>query len=314
MAETDVGTDLGIPTGYLDYAAAARAAGAQPVAATDFIRNQQLTELSASLYAAYNQQYNDATGQNLPSSQRSIVMAQLMKMDPEVFGHLYQVWQATQGRGNVFTNYLDMSAYRRTTGKAANAMLTKAEANALKDFGQMTGFLDTAMYSATGGTIGSTTGGRAAAPSLSPQQAALEKQKYDLASEYLKTTGKSASDAQINQMIGMSQAQRDQFFMDQPYRNGLTLGQWQTSQSRVNKLYQSYFGRDANDQEITWANGKSDDDVMHHINESPSKISGLNVGQYSTYRQVLDKISQDQYGRPADDTIVKGFHDLLHMQ
>lgn len=146
------------------------------------------------------------------------------------------------------------------------------------------------------------------APTLSPAQQAQLAQDNAARSRYLQMTGHMPSEGQVRQMSGMNEIDFQKFLDAQPYKNGLTFGQWNAAVTRIDKYYQQYFGRKANDEEITWASGKSDDQIQTHIMESPSRVSGLNMGQYTSYKTSLDTVMQNTYGYEAPDSLIKDFH------
>jgi hypothetical protein len=150
--------------------------------------------------------------------------------------------------------------------------------------------------------------GLGTAPALTPAQQRRQSLENTVSTQYQQATGHPPSQAQINQMAGMNTIDLNKFLDAQPFKNGLTVGQWNDSVSRIDKYYQQYFGRKANDQEITWASGKSDDQIQTHIMDSPSRVSGLSMGQYTSYKGALDSVMQSNYGYQATDSLIKDFH------
>lgn len=163
------------------------------------------------------------------------------------------------------------------------------------------GFIQNLLYAATGGASG------VQAP-LTPAQQRRQALENQVAVQYQQATGHPPSQGQINQMAGMNSIDLQKFLDTQPFKNGLTVGQWSDSMGRIDKYYQQYFGRKATDEEITWASGKSDDQIQSHIMESPSRVSGLNMGQYTSYKTSLDTVMQNTYGYEAPDSLIKDFH------
>jgi hypothetical protein len=163
------------------------------------------------------------------------------------------------------------------------------------------GYLQNLLYTATGGVSG-------AQAALTPAQRRRQSLEDSVANQFQQTTGRVPTQAEINQMASMNSIDLQKFLDAQPYKNGLTVGQWTDAMGRITKYYQQYFGRKPTDQEITWASGKSDDQIQEHIMQSPSRVSGLNMGQYTSYKSALDTVMQNTYGYEAPDSLIKDFH------
>lgn len=219
-------------------------------------------------------QYANATG-------REITPAQSQQMYRVIAGLPPTTQQAILAAGG--TDYL--------AGSSSNVKSLLSAIQPLQDF----------LYGTSSGVAGS-------APALTPEQARQQSLKNSIASQYQSIFGKAPSDAQVNSMMGMNARDQQNYLNNQQYKMGLTYGQWTVAEGNINKQYMQYFGRNATDEEVAWANGKSVDDIQSHIMDSPSRVDGLKMGQYMNYKQALDDESTKQFGYAAPDEMIKAFH------
>lgn len=146
------------------------------------------------------------------------------------------------------------------------------------------------------------------AAELSPAQRRQQAQDNSNSGYWRSVLGREPSPALLSQMRGMSDEDIANLARKQTYKNGLTLGQWQDAEKSIGGLYQQYFGRAANDQEITWAAGKTSDQITEHIMDSDSRIAGIKMRQFVSFKDALDKVSMANYGMEAPDHLIKDFN------
>lgn len=222
------------------------------------------------------EQYANATGKEMTSAQQQQMYRVINSLPPTT-------QQALLAAGG--TDYL--------AGGSTNVSRILGQIQPLQNF----------IYGASGGAAGSQ-----ATPTLTPAQQAQLSAENNARSTYLSIFGRMPDDGTVKRMAGMNASDMQNFMNTQPYKMGLNYGQWTVSQGNINKLYMQYFGRNADDNEVVWANGKSVDDITAHIMDSPSRVDGLNMGKYLHYKDALDQEATKQFGYAAPDEMIKAFH------
>lgn len=90
----------------------------------------------------------------------------------------------------------------------------------------------------------------------------------------------------------------------QPYR-GMTYGTYQDTLQNIGSMWQQTFGTQPDDKAIRYAAGKSQQDIQTWVNGLPSKLApDINVGRYNALSQLVDTVSNQFFGGPADPSMV----------
>jgi hypothetical protein len=144
-----------------------------------------------------------------------------------------------------------------------------------------------------------TAGGLAAQEAKS--QATITHSRLDA---YFQAFGSLPDAATVAKWSSMNQVQFQDFLDAQPYKLGMNKKQYDAAAGQISSAWQSAFGVPASDATIAWARGKSQQQVTDFINSQPSRVKGMNVGQFNGIQQSGDKISQDLWGHPMDDHLV----------
>lgn len=145
-------------------------------------------------------------------------------------------------------------------------------------------------------------------PTTTPAEEEAHTEQLQAISAFYNNFGRQPDSAEMQALMGMSSEAQQNYMRGLQYKNGLTLGQWQDAETSIGNLYMQYFGRKPTDQEITWAAGKTADQIQEHILNSNSRVTGLTMGQYASYKTALDTVSQNTFGYEAPDSLIKAFH------
>ncbi len=206
---------------------------------------------------------------------------------------------ALQQQAYRIINQLPSTVQQEILAAGGTDYLAGGTTNVSKLLGSI-GPLQNFLYGASGGAAGSQI--------LTPAQSRAQTLQNQLASQYQSIFGHEPSASQLSAMSTMNNSDLTNYLNNQQYKMGLTYGQWTVAESNINKQYMNYFGRNATDQEVAWANGKSADDIQSHIMTSPSRVDGLSMGQYTNYHNMLSSESARMFGYDAPDEMIKAFH------
>lgn len=130
--------------------------------------------------------------------------------------------------------------------------------------------------------------------------------------EWVKDFGnKPMPDDLKSQLQSMTDDQWTKKLDDQPYQNGLTHGQYTDATAAIKSKWLEAFGKEPTPAQIAWAVGKSGTEIDDFINAQPSRVSGINTGQYNAYRKAGDSMATTLFGGPMNDRMVQELHKAI---
>ena len=100
---------------------------------------------------------------------------------------------------------------------------------------------------------------------------------------------------------------------------GATMGQELQAQNNIDALWEQYYGGKPSPQELAWAIGKSQDEIMNHILDSPSRVAGATIGRYEGISKILQDFNSGQGANVSissvvDDAAVNALHGAIATQ
>jgi hypothetical protein len=128
---------------------------------------------------------------------------------------------------------------------------------------------------------------------------------------FYQTFGRMPSATDVARFGTMSQQDFTDFVNNQPFRNGLTYKNYKDTQKRFNSQWVSAFGKDLTDAQIANLAGMSDQDFTDWLDQQPSRVHGMNYGEFSSMQGALSKETTAEFGHEAPDELVKYFHEAL---
>lgn len=138
----------------------------------------------------------------------------------------------------------------------------------------------------------------------STQQAAVN----NFITQYTNTIGHAPSAAEIQQATGADATTINTIIDNVQMGNGMTYGTYSKAYSRLAPQWQQYFGKDPSATQLAWSVGRTDQDIQDYINNSPSRVSGLNIGTYEGYQKFLDDVGGGLWGTGSNDAMVQALH------
>ena len=84
---------------------------------------------------------------------------------------------------------------------------------------------------------------------------------------------------------------------------------WQKNVTTLSQAWMDNFGSMPSDAQMQAASTMNGDALTEYINNSPSRVSGLNIGQFDGYKTALDPIYKKNFGHAAPDELVSYFHE-----
>lgn len=97
----------------------------------------------------------------------------------------------------------------------------------------------------------------------------------------------------------------------------MTYGAYTAASSQLTPLWQQYFGKDPTNAELSWAVGKSPEDITDFIDNSPSAIPGVTIGVKNDYESFINSLdTADPQGNHAfssqvDDSMISQLHQQV---
>lgn len=114
------------------------------------------------------------------------------------------------------------------------------------------------------------------------------------------------------------------FLLDQQFPGThLTYGAYSSAQNTMGPLWEQYFGKAPTSTEISWAVGKSPEDVQDFINNSNSSIPGITIGQKNDYESFIDSLDTQSpsvaginhtFSSQVDDSMMNELHQQMTAQ
>lgn len=83
---------------------------------------------------------------------------------------------------------------------------------------------------------------------------------------------------------------------------------WQKNVTTLSQAWMDNFGKMPSEQQMTAASTMNGDALTEYINNSPSRVTGLNIGQFDGYKNALDPVYKKEFGHAAPDELVQYFH------
>lgn len=146
---------------------------------------------------------------------------------------------------------------------------------------------------------------------IAANQAKIDQtQTNSIMSQYRSIFGKDVDPATLAKLKSMDVDQFNQWLNSQPY-HGTTYGAYQNTLSQYKSQWLKAFGTEPNDAQIRAMAGKNQQEVQSYIDNSPSRVSGVNIGQYQSYVAAGDDLSKQMFGRPLDDHLIGLMHQAL---
>lgn len=144
---------------------------------------------------------------------------------------------------------------------------------------------------------------------LASTEAAAQTQSY--VQQFYQLFGRMPSAADTARFGTMSQQDFTDYINSQPYRNGLNYKNYTDTKSRFNSQWVSAFGKDLTDSQIASLSGMSDQEFTDWLNQQPSRVHGMNYGEFTGMHDALSKETQNEFGHDAPDELVKYFKEAL---
>jgi len=101
---------------------------------------------------------------------------------------------------------------------------------------------------------------------------------------------------------------------------GLNLGGYISSYNSLQTLWTQYFGtgKVPSNSQIAWGVGKSQQQILDYINNSPSSVAGVNIGRYNDIANLIQNFnapsgsgSTNSFSSVVDDSIVNSLHQAI---
>lgn len=254
----------------------------EPQSLSDWVHSQ-LVALEGSytgLLNAYDAAYQATYGAAMPPDLRAQLRQALLSAPPEARSQANAIVATGQGESTGATN----------AGQTA--------LGAVPNFGGGTGalpFLDTIVKNYV------------AAHPKQQDEATAQAQAY--VDSFYKTFGRMPSQADIAKFGTMSAQDFQDYMNAQPYRAGLNYGVYSTAKKMFEGQWLDAFGKQPTDAQYAQMAGMSQQEFTDWLNQQPSRITGLNYGDYSSARKALDGPMQAEFGHAATDELVRYFHE-----
>lgn len=100
---------------------------------------------------------------------------------------------------------------------------------------------------------------------------------------------------------------------------GIDWGQYQIAWGNISGLWEKYFSRDPNSQELAWSIGKTPQDIQDFIDNSPSDIHGVTIGEKAAEENFISGLStssatQHAFSMGVDNSLIADLHQHLTAQ
>jgi hypothetical protein len=264
----------------------------QAVDQISFLQQQLGPLLPQLVVAAMNAGMTEVTGGNLNSAQAAAV-ERAVQANP----------QMAQQLSNQYIEWLT----DKTGSYGTLSGLTSKLLGVTQSYWPLGNALGTQTAGALGISSGSVAGGTTSG--VTPEQSAARSAQVAAIQSYMAIYGSMPNQSQINELAGMNQASMQNWMDQQPY-HGVTYGQFNDTQKRLNGAgWMTWFGHDPGDNDIKWAIGKSDQDITARIDDSNyTPIPGMKIGGYKAYSKAGDDLSMRLYGYSTPDHLINLMH------
>lgn len=84
---------------------------------------------------------------------------------------------------------------------------------------------------------------------------------------------------------------------------------WAKNVQTLSQAWYDNFGKMPSAQQMMAAGTMNADQLTEYINNSPSRVTGLNIGQFDGYKAALDPVYKKEFGHAAPDELVQYFNE-----
>jgi hypothetical protein len=151
----------------------------------------------------------------------------------------------------------------------------------------------------------------------SPQPPPIESAAYlhnanvnSFITSFSAAVGRMPTQNEINQYAQQSTMAQQEYESNLPYQNGVSFGEWQSTYSYLNPLFQEYYGTNVPQSFMAWAAGQPQDVIQQKLMQGPSRVGGMNLGTYLNVGNALDSAIEGIFGNStADDSLIADFNN-----